>query len=77
VKVQFIRERSFQAAGSQGPLTRVFAIGEVVDLPEMHARMVIIQGDAKVASAKAEKPAPVEDDAEVAEAPKPAAKRKK
>lgn len=76
MKVQFIRERSFQAAGPQGPLTRVFAVGEVVDLPETHARMVIIQGDAKVASERQAKPAHV-DDVEVAEAPKPAAKRKK
>lgn len=76
MKVQFIRERSFQAVGPQGPLTRVFAVGDIVELPEIHATMVILQGDAKATAVKAEKSVPVEDVAEVDEAPKPA-KRKK
>jgi hypothetical protein len=44
--VKFVRERSFVSAGPDGPSQRVFEIGEVVDLPEMHARMEMMQGAA-------------------------------
>lgn len=66
MKVQIIREKSFQGVGPQGPFTRVFAIGDIVELADMHAQSLIIEGAAKAAPAKAEKPAT-----------KPAAKTKK
>lgn len=65
MKVQFIKQSSFQTVGPQGPFTRVFAIGDTLELPEMHARLVIAQGDAKLAP---EKPAKAE--APVKAAPK-------
>lgn len=58
MKVKFVRERVLQGAGPNGPLTRVFAVGEVVDLPEAHSIMFIASGDA-VDAAKAPQKAPV------------------
>lgn len=81
MKVQMIRTRSIQAVGANGPFTRVFTIGEVHDLPEMHAQMFIAQNDAVVASDKPAKaaaaPQPVAEavkDVEVKQV-KPAAKK--
>lgn len=78
MKVQFIRERSLPFVGPAGVGTRIFAIGEVVELPEVHAQSYIADGDAIVARekpAKAETPAP--QSAKATEAPKPAAKPSK
>lgn len=72
MKVQFIKSSSFQTAGPQGPGVRIFAIGEVVDLPELHARMVLASGEAQAA---AEKPAKVEAVQVEAKATKAAPKR--
>lgn len=55
MKVQIIREKSFQGVTAQGPFTRIFAVGDIVELPEMHAQSLIIEGAAKVAPVKAEK----------------------
>lgn len=61
MRVSFVKQSKFQTVGPAGPFVRVFAVGEVVDLPEMYARLVIAQGDATVASDedKAVKPKPV------------------
>lgn len=75
MKVQFVRERSFQAVGPNGPLTTVFAIGDIVDLPEIHSQMVILQGDAKAVAAKPAKDVEASEQ-ELEAKPKPAAKRK-
>ena len=78
MQVKFIRERSLPFVGPTGIGTRIFAIGETVDLPEVHAQSYIAGGDAVVAppkTAKAEKPA--QEAAAPAEAPKPAAKPSK
>lgn len=48
-RVRMIREREIQGAGPMGPLTRTFVIGEVVDLPEIHALMFVGGGDAVMA----------------------------
>ena len=81
MKVQFIRERSLPFVGPAGVGTRIFAIGETVELPEVHAQSYIADGDAIVARekpAKAETPAPhPAKAAKAAEAPKPAAKPSK
>jgi hypothetical protein len=78
MKIQMIKERSIQAVGPQGPFTRVFAIGDVVDLPEISARYFIADGGAILVREKAAKvqdapEAPVVEDA----AEKPAPKRRK
>lgn len=46
MKIRYIKERSLQAVGPLGPFTRVFAVGEILDLPDMHAQLAIAQGDA-------------------------------
>lgn len=58
MKVRMIRERSIQGAGPLGPMTRVFDIGEVVDLPDMHATMFLAGGDAEPVGDEDEKPKP-------------------
>lgn len=68
MKVQFVKQSSFQTVGPQGPFTRIFAVGETLDLPEMHARLVIAKGEATVAP---EKPAKQE----AADAPVKASKK--
>lgn len=74
MQVKFIRERSLSFVGSRGLGTRVFAVGEIVELPEIHAQAYVADGDAVV---EHEKPAKAEKPAPVAEAPKPAAKPSK
>lgn len=54
MKVKFVKQSSFQTVGPQGPFTRIFAVGETLDLPEMHARLMIANGNAEVVKAKAE-----------------------
>lgn len=74
MKVRFIRQRSLPAVGSSGPFTRIFEVGQVLDLPEIHARTFIAQGDAVVDSGRpAPAPKPEIDD----EAPDPAPAPKK
>ncbi len=64
MKVQFIHQRSIQAVNAQGPFTRVFAIGDIVDLPEIHAQMFIGNNGAVLATDKPQKVAePVKDEA--------------
>lgn len=64
--VKMIRERSFGAAGPLGPFTKVYEIGSVHDVPDMHAQMLVSGGDAEyVPEAPAKQP------------PASAAKRKK
>jgi hypothetical protein len=70
MKVQIIREKSFSAAGPQGPFTRVFAIGDVVDLDEVYAQMLIVDGAAKHAPEKASKAAPKAEEKPAKPAPK-------
>lgn len=79
MKVQIIKERSIQAVGPQGPFTRVFAVGDIVDLPEISARYFIADGGAKLIHDKPVKTQDVEDSAAVVEdeAEKPAPKRRK
>ncbi|MDP1877982.1 MAG: hypothetical protein Q8M17_10565 [Actinomycetota bacterium] len=48
MKVEFIRSRSIGVAGPDGPSTRVFSVGEEVILPELHGRMFIMNGDARL-----------------------------
>lgn len=48
MKVEFIRSRSIGVAGPDGPSTRVFTVGEEVILPELHGRMFIAGGDARL-----------------------------
>lgn len=68
--VKMIRERIFGAAGPLGPFTKVYEIGSVHDVPDMHAQMLVSGGDAEYVSGTPSKPTP-------APAAKPAAKRKK
>lgn len=56
MRVRFVRARTFQTASSTGPSSRVFEIGDVVDLPEMHALMVVAAGDALDANTPAPTP---------------------
>lgn len=70
MKVQIVREKSFAVVGSQGPFTRVFAIGDIIDLDEVHAQMLIAEGTAKHSADKPAKPA-------AEKAVKPAAKSSK
>jgi len=65
MRVQIIREKRFTAAGPQGPFTRVFEVGDVIDLDVVHAQMLVAEGTAQRAP----------DDAKPAR--KPAAKTKK
>lgn len=81
MQVKFIRERSLPAVGSGGPFLRVFAIGDVVDLSDIHAQTFVAQGDAVlVKDAPAKKSvAPVDADTvdtDPVEESKPARKRK-
>lgn len=46
MRVQFVRERSFSAAGPNGPFVRVFAVGQVVEVESMHGAMLVAAGDA-------------------------------
>lgn len=46
MRVEIVREAHMQAAGPLGPHTRVFSIGDVVDLPDMHAQLMIAKGEA-------------------------------
>lgn len=80
MKVQIIKERTIQAVGPQGPFTRVFAVGDVVDLPEISARYFIADGGAKLVHDKPAKTKDVQEDAAPVvedEAEKPAPKRRK
>lgn len=53
MKVEFIRVRKVNAAGPNGPFTRVFSIGEVVELPDLDAQIALAAGEAVIARAKA------------------------
>lgn len=57
MKVQIVREKSFAAVGSQGPFTRIFAVGDIIDLDEIHAHMLVAEGTATAAPEKPVKPA--------------------
>lgn len=70
MEVRIIKSRSFNAAGPLGPVTREFAVGDVVDLPDIHAHMLIAQGDATVSKPVKKSEPIVESDA-----PKTTAKR--
>lgn len=82
MQVKIIQPHSFQAVGPLGPTETKLAVGDLVDLPEMHATTLLIQGKAvRVAekpakAAKADAPAEVDAEAE-APAEKPAPARKK
>lgn len=83
MQIKFIKERSFQAVGPQGPFVRSFAIGEVVDLPEISARLWVADGGAVVVHGKPVKDQPAAKPEETetvestddSEAEKPAPKR--
>jgi hypothetical protein len=79
MRVRFIKQRSLPAVGSSGPFTRVFEIGEVHDLPLMHATTFIAQGDAVKDEVKNTSDVePVVEDEPVVEQPvKKAAPRKR
>lgn len=79
MKVRFIKQRSLPAVGASGPFTRVFEIGEVHDLPFMHATTFIAQGDAvKDEGKKASAVEPLVEDEPVVDQPvKKAAPRKR
>lgn len=75
MRVQIVRQTSVQVAGPSGPFTRVFAIGDVVDVPEIQARIWMAQQAAvHPGSVKPEKPAPEKSEEPT---PKPAAKPRK
>lgn len=77
MRVEIVKERRLQAVGATGPFVRVFAIGDVIDLPEMHARSMIASGHARVAGKPVPTPAkPVVDDAETFEVARPKRARK-
>lgn len=80
MQIKFIKERSLQAVGAQGPFTRIFAIGDVVDMPEISAQSWLADGGAVLVHGKTVKEQPaaaaVEDDAiDDDEADQPAPKR--
>lgn len=52
MRVRFVKQHLLPAVGSTGPFTRVFEIGEVHDLPTIHAVTIIAQGDAVVDEGK-------------------------
>lgn len=75
MRVEIIRARSLQTVGPDGPSARLFTVGDVVDLPEIHARFFVANGDARLvekAAAKVEKSEPIEDEA----AAKPARRKR-
>ena len=78
MKVRFVKQRSMLAVGSSGPFTRVFEIGEVHDMPQLHANIFIAQGDAvKDDGVKAAEPAAEDEPVDVVKKPvKKAASRK-
>lgn len=75
MQIKFIKERSLQAVGAQGPFTRVFAVGEVVDMPEISAQSWLADGGAVLVPGKTVKAQPAGDAVEEAEADQPAPKR--
>lgn len=56
MRVRFTKQFTIQAVGPAGPHKRVFEIGDVVELPDMHAQLVVARGDAQLAGDD-EKPA--------------------
>lgn len=56
MKVRFIKERRIYGVNSTGPFTRVFAVGDITDLPDMHARSFMASGAAVKHEAKATEP---------------------
>lgn len=52
MRVEIIKRHEIQAVGPQGPSTRVFSIGDIVDLPDLHARMMLAKGVAAMPSTK-------------------------
>jgi outer membrane biosynthesis protein TonB len=56
MQVKYVRSRQFDVATEHGPQTRVFEVGDIVELPELHARMEIMQGYAEL---EGEEPAEV------------------
>lgn len=69
MQIKFVKERSLQAVGPQGPFTRVFAIGEIVEMPEISARSWVADGGAIIVHGKPVKdqPAAAAEDAETVE----------
>jgi protein-L-isoaspartate O-methyltransferase len=80
MQIKFVKERSLQAVGPQGPFTRVFAIGEVVDMPEISAQSWLADGGAVIVPGKPVKEQPAAEAVETEsvdeiEADQPAPKR--
>lgn len=80
MQIKFVKERSLQAVGPQGPFTRVFAIGDVVEMPEISAQSWLADGGAVIVHGKTVKAQPeaeaVETEAvDEIEADQPAPKR--
>lgn len=62
MEVKIVRTTSLQGVGPNGPFNRVFAVGDVVDVPEMQARVWMAQNNAVLAGKKAA-PAAFKEDA--------------
>lgn len=82
MQVKITQPHSFHIVGPAGPGETKLAVGDVLDLPDMHATTLLLQGKAvRVAEkpAKATKPAAAEADEVEADAlaEKPAPARKK
>jgi len=52
MNVTFVRERSITTVGPGGLSTRIFSVGDNVNLPEIHAQTFIAEGDAVLAPEK-------------------------
>jgi hypothetical protein len=80
MQIKFVKERSLQAVGPQGPFTRVFAIGDIVEMPEISAQSWLADGGAIIVPSKPVKGQPEAEAAETdevdeIEADQPAPKR--
>lgn len=62
MRVQITRSTSLQVVGPKGPANRVLAVGEVVELPSIQARIFIANGNAKLAGEATKASAPVKDE---------------
>jgi hypothetical protein len=75
MQIKFIKERTLQAVGAQGPFTRIFAIGDVIDLPEISAQSWLSDGGAVLVHGKPVKDQPAGEAVDETEADQPAPKR--
>ena len=55
MKIQIVRSTTLQAIGSLGPVNRVLSVGDVVELDDLQAQILIAQQDAVKATDKAAK----------------------